>query len=279
MATMTPADVRDILEGYCLDTTTNIAKTGAIEDGSVTVTIADVSDLKLYMKASGVGVPAGAIVASIGTGTIELSIPATVTNATAALTFTQYDQVSDAFIANVRDRKVLPYVEEKVGFSLSGTTGRTTEFRSGTGSSIIILAHRPIVEVKAITLVTNPSNWIYVSPTAVEVIADEGILKLRAVLEAWTSYVPAFPRGKDNIKVDYVYGYASAPDDLVDAVNSLTAAFVLGHVGARTGGGSVNVPGIGRSYGARGKYEDIRRELERYAYAAIRKYTSSVVGS
>jgi hypothetical protein len=113
----------------------------------------------------------------------------------------------------------------------------------------------------------------------VEVVGDEGILKLRTVLEAWTSYVPAFPRGKDNIKVDYSYGFGTAPDDLIRACNNLVAAYTLGHVGARTGGGSVSVPGISRSYGSRGKYGDVRIELERWAYAAMRKYMTGTTGS
>jgi len=190
-----------------------------------------------------------------------------------------YEQISDDLLLSFRDGKVVPWVESMIGFGVAGVVGRTTEYRSGTGSSIIIMSRRPIVEIFSINLVTNPSNFIFVSPTSVEVIADEGILKLRTVLEAWTSYVPAFPRGKDNIKVDYSYGFATLPVDIADAVCALVVSFALGHLASRTGGGSVNVPGIGRTYGTRGKYGDIRLELERYAVATVRRYMTGTTGS
>jgi hypothetical protein len=190
------------------------------------------------------------------------------------------DMLSDAWIERCRDRTVVPYVERIIDFPIASPgQGRTTEYRSGTGSSIVILSRRPVLQVHSVTLVTNPSNWIYVSPTAMEVIVDEGIIKLRTVLEAWTSYVPAFPRGKDNIKIDYSYGYAVVPDDIKDCVIKLVASYALGFIGSRTGGGNVNVPGIGRSYGTRGKFGDIRLEMERYAASVLRKYATGTKGS
>lgn len=279
--TMTPDSVRNILEGYCLDTTTLLSKAGDLTVGSPVINGIDPSGLQLHMKVAGAGIPAGAIVSDIDVlnSRIEVSLPAEATAADVPLTFTRYDQVSDDWLVRARDEMVLPWMDRKLGFPMSGGTGRTTEYRSGTGSSIVILSRRPVLEVHSINLVTNPSNWVYVSPTSVEVVGEEGILKLRTVLEAWTSYVPAFPRGKYNIKVDYTYGFAAAPDELCRAANNLVASLALGHVGARTGGGSVNVPGIGRSYGPRGKYGDVRTELERWAYAAMRGYMSGSKGS
>jgi len=277
-ATMLPADVRDILEGYNINQTSSLAKTGSMTDGDVNVAIADVSGLKPYMKLSGAGIQPGTIIASVGTGTIEMSLPATSTDASVPITVTTYSQISDEFIVNVRDRKVIPWVEEKLGFPISGSTAEKIEYIDGTGSSIIFLSARPVISVERITLVTNPQNWMYVSPSSIEIIGDEGILKLRTVLEAWTSYVPAFPRGKRNIKIEYTCGFAEVPDDICDAVNSLVASFVLGHIGSRTGGGSVSVPGVSRSYGARGKFEQQRLELERWAYATMRRYMTGVTG-
>lgn len=278
MGSMTPADVRDLLEGYCLDTATNLSLTGDTTVGSPVINDANVAAVKLYMKVSGAGIPAGAIVSDVDplNSRFEISLPATATANDVPLTLTQYDQVSDAWLVKARDERVLPFVERKVGFKIDGAEGRITEFRNGTGSSIVILSRRPVTQVHSINLVTNPSNWVYVAPSSVEVIGDEGILKLRTVLEAWTSYVPAFPRGKDNLKIDYSYGYGTAPDDLTGAVNCLLAVEVLNHVGARTGGGSVNVPGMGRNYGPRGKYTDRIVQLERWAYASIRRYATGM---
>ena len=196
-------------------------------------------------------------------------------------------QVSDDWLEKRRDNSIIPYVESKTGLSLAarGEDGqvesvvtRVTEYHSGTGSSILPLNNKPILSLYSINLITNPSNWMFVSPQSVEIIPKEGILKLKAVLESWQNFVPAFPRGTDNIKIDYSYGFTTLPDDLAECVNFLVASMALGFLGARTGGGSVNVPGIGRTYGARGKYSDIRIELERYAVATMRRYIIAIVG-
>jgi hypothetical protein len=194
--------------------------------------------------------------------------------------------VTDQWIENRRDKMVIPWVQAKTGVDMTTRTdgnvdtcvARVTEFHSGTGSSLLYLDHRGIIQVHSIILVTNPSNWMYVSPTAVEVVADEGILKLRTVLEAWTSYVPAFPRGKYNLKIDYSYGYATLPEDLAEVVNLLVASVTLGLLGGRTGGGSPSLTGYSRAYGERGKYHDTRQELDRWAWALMRKYVSGVTG-
>lgn len=275
--TMTPRDVRDLLEGYCLDETLVLPRTGTLTADSTAVTGIDASGLRPLMKVSGEGVQDGTVIASVGESVIELSLPATASGTDVALTVTTFLQISDEWLANARDRKVIPYVESKAGVKLGATT-RKVEYHSGTGSSLLFLDRRPIVELHSINLVTNPANWVYVSPNSVDVIAEEGVLKLKAVLEAWQAYVPAFPRGKMNVKVEYTYGYAEAPCDLVDAVNGLVASLALGHLGARTGGGSVSVPGMSRNYGPRGKYGDVRIELERWAVAAIRRYMTGVSG-
>lgn len=275
---MTPRDVRDLLEGYCLEEVTTYARTGTLVEGDAVVTGIDASELKPLMKVSGAGVPAGAVVAEVGDGTVTLSAPAEASGADVALTVTTFLQVSDDWLARTRDEEVLPWVESKVGHRLGGGVERVTEYHSGTGSSLLFLDRRPVLEVHSIDLVTNPSNWVYVSPTSVDVIGDQGILKLRTVLESWQPYVPAFPRGKLNVKVDYSYGFADVPCDLARAVNLLVASRALGHIGARTGGGSPSVPGIGRNYGPRGKYGDVRIDLERYAAAAVRRYVVGVQG-
>lgn len=278
MSDMLPASVRKVLEGYGVDDLTLTVKTGNTSLGSDTISAIDVTGLKLYSPISGAGVPAGTIIAWIGTTTVGISELATASGTGVTLTISSYACLSDEMLTRARDEMVLPFVEDKAGFSLTLGIQRVTEFHSGTGTTLLILNRRPITQIHSINLVTNPSNWVYVSPTSVEVVATEGILKLKAVLESWQSYVPAFPRGKDNIKVDYSYGFASAPVDLVRAVNNLVASYALGQMGARTGGGSVGGLGLSRTYGPRGKYGDIRVELERWAAVAIRRYVAGLIG-
>jgi len=142
----------------------------------------------------------------------------------------------------------------------------------------LALNHKPVRSVHSINLITNPENWVYVSPSSIEPVGDEGILKLKAVLESWQNYVPAFPRGVDNIKVDYEYGYADMPADVSRAVAMLTASQALVMIGTRSGGGSLSVQGYSKNYGQRGKYTEYRDELEKWAYAILRNYVTGMMG-
>jgi len=272
---MSPLDIRKFLEGYCMDETVATAKSGTLVSGSDTISV-DTSGLMTSMKVTGQGIPNNSYVVEVTEGQVKITNPVTASGVK-ALNFINFEQISDEWLINTRDFMVMPVVERMVGFPLTGTK-RVTEFHSGTGSSLLILNRRPIIDVYSVNLVTNPQNWIYVSPNSLEQIKEEGILKLRAVLETWQNYVPAFPRGKDNIKIDYEYGYAQAPDDLARAVVMLTASFALGFIGSRTGGGSLNVQGYGRNYGARGKFTDVRSDLDKYAYSICKKYVSGMIG-
>jgi hypothetical protein len=276
MIGMSPLDVRELLEGYCLDDKTVTVRPVTTVSGSDLVTV-EPSGLLPLMTVAGPGIPSGAFIAEVLQGQVRLSAQASA-SATVQATFTTFTQVSDSWITNTRDLQVIPVVERFTGFPLSGIR-RVTEYHSGTGSSLLILNRKPVIEVFSINLITNPQNWIFVSPSSVEPLAEEGILKIRAVLESWQNYVPAFPRGKDNIKVDYTYGYADVPDDIKRAVCMLTASFALGMIGSRTGGGSVGVQGYNRSYGARGKYHDARQELDKWAHAILRRYATGMAGS
>jgi hypothetical protein len=275
---MTPADVRDLLEGYCLEEVTSYQRAGDLTAGSAAVANVDTSGLKPLMKVSGTGVPAGAVIESVGEGALVLSAPATATAAGAALTVTTFLQLSDDWLAQARDHEVVPWVESKVGFAL-GSVGRAVEYHSGTGSSLVFLDRRPVVEVHSVNLVTSPDGAQFLLPGSFDVVAEQGLLKMRATLESWQQYVASLPRGKYNVKVDYSYGFAEVPCDLARAVNLLVASRALGHLGARTGGGSPQTPGGSRNYGPRGKYGDVRADLERWALAALRRYLVGVVGS
>lgn len=274
---MSPVDVRRLLEGYCLDERQVTVVTCNTVDGSDVLTVSGTPAVLPLSLASGTGIPDGAYVLEVSDGFIRISAAAIASGTGVAVAFTQYKALSDDWIVNTRDLQVIPVVERATGLSLSGVK-RVVEIHSGTGSTLIMLNRRPIVDIFSINLITNPQNWVYVSPSSIEPVREEGILKLRAVLESWQNYVPAFPRGKDNIKIDYSYGYAQAPDDIMRAVCMLTASFALGMLGSRTGGGSLGVQGFNRSYGSRGKYHDARQELDRWAHSILRKYMTSMVG-
>ena len=73
-------------------------------------------------------------------------------------------------------------------------------------------------------------------------------------------------------------GFSSIPPDVYEAIMYLTAEAALGHIGSRTGGGSISVQGYGRSFGSRGKYTDIRNDLARQGISLLRHYMTGVIG-
>jgi hypothetical protein len=269
----TTKDIRDVLEGYCLDMQFQTV-------GTIT-TVADSAEATLSMDLAikphaRIESPIEAEILVKNGRTLTFDKPFTESE-TCDVAFIQYKSISDDWLSNTRDYQIIPIVKRTTGISFSGMQ-RITEYHSGTGSSILILNRRPIVEVHAINLITNPENWVYVSPGSVDPIAEEGILKLKVLLESWQNYVPAFPRGTDNIKVDYTYGYDGIPCDICRAVNMLVASHALAQIGARSGGGSLSVQGYSKNYGSRGKYTDYRNELERYAHAILRRYVMGLIG-
>lgn len=154
-----------------------------------------------------------------------------------------YDYVSDAFIDRTYEEQVKPIV---LRYAPIGETECTEQVRSQAGR--IYLSHRDIQEILEI----------------------EGSIsridrKLGIVDGDFRQYV----------KVRYIYGSDFA--DVHRACVLLTASFVLGFIGSSTGGGSLNVQGYGRSYGARGKYHDIRQEMDRYAYQILQRHVVGIV--
>jgi hypothetical protein len=271
-----PAAVRSILEGYCLDCETVIEGEITIALDSPDATLTEDLSLRLQTRVDAEGLPEGTrIIAKTGKQ-LTLSAEAMETG-TFPSVFRQYKNLSDSWLVQTRDFQIIPVVKRMTGLTFDGTR-RITEYHSGTGSSILFVDRRPIVRVHAINLITNPQNWVYVSPSSIEPIPEEGILKLKAVLESWQNYVPAFPRGVDNIKIDYEYGYADVPAEVCRAVAQLTAAQALAMVGSRSGGGSLSVQGYTKNYGERGKYTDYINELERWADSILRSYVMGLSG-
>jgi hypothetical protein len=276
---MAPSDIRSILEGYCLEsefvTTVSLHTEENAGVWAYSFVPSPTVKIRNFAKIESEALPPDTRIVQADPLILDKEpvkagdFPANVI---------QYKEISDEWLLNCRDCQVIPVVKRMTGLSFDGPK-RVTEYHSGTGSTILILNQRPIRQIHAINLITNPDNWVYVSPSSVEPLQEEGILKLKAVLESWQNYVPAFPRGTDNIKVDYEYGYDDVPCEVKYAVSMLVASFALGTIGNRDGGTGISVQGFSKSYGQRGKYTAVRDELERWADSILRSYVMGMVGT
>ena len=154
-----------------------------------------------------------------------------------------YDYVSDAFIDKTFEEQVKP----------------------------IVLRYAPLEITECEEQVRSQAGRVYFS--------HRGIIDILEI-EGSTTHVDKLMGYADGdfreyVKVKYTYGGEFA--DVHRACVLLTASFVLGFIGSSTGGGSLNVQGYGRNYGARGKYHDIRQELDRNAYQLLQKYVVGIV--
>lgn len=154
-----------------------------------------------------------------------------------------YDYVSDAFIDKTFEDQVKPIV---LRYAPLEVTECEEQVRSQAGR--IYFSHRGIVDVLEI---------------------EGSIIRI----DKQMGYADGDFR--EYVKVKYTYGGEFA--DVHRACVLLTASFILGFIGSSTGGGSLNVQGYGRNYGARGKYNDIRQEFDRNAYQLLQKYVVGIV--
>lgn len=186
--------------------------------------------------------------------------------------------LSDEWLENRRDKFIIPWAEKRTRQSLTEES-QVTEYKSGTGSSILILDRKPIVSLDEIELVQGGGGDWNIDVTSIEVVKREGILKATAnMLSSGTYLTPLFPRGKYNIKVVYTYGFSSMPDDVAEAITYLMAEVALTQVANRTGGGALTVQGYSRNYGERGRYDNIRSELAAWAMSLLSPYFVGTVG-
>lgn len=269
------SDVRNLLEGYGLDLTATFSLTGTWTSGQAVITGINSIKLQPLMYVSGAGIPAGAQILTVDvidpvSGQITLDVVTTAPGAGAAVTVTYYCVVSENWIVKRRDQRIIPWVESKTRQSLSGIQ-TVTEYYDGTGSPIMILRRRPIVELLSISYTNVDSNLYYLTPSAMQVIADEGILKAKANFNE-SSYIPIFFRGDRNIRIKYTYGFADCPADISEAVAMLLASEVLAFAGSKTGGGDIGLQSFNRGYGENGKWTHIRKDLAKGAAALLKKY-------
>jgi hypothetical protein len=185
--------------------------------------------------------------------------------------------VSDTWITSRMTNMILPYVEKITRQSFSGVQ-TVNEYVSGNGTNILMLSRRNIQTLIQVKYVLGGDNQRVLNLANIELLAEEGILKAkRNAVETWI--MPVFPKGQKNMLISYTVGYANAdmPVWIKDAISYLTCDIMLTFLEGRSGGGDVGTQGYNKSYGQRGKYSNIRRELHRLSDFALRRYMTAVV--
>ena len=183
--------------------------------------------------------------------------------------------LTDPKIADYRDNEIIPHIEDITGMTFDGES-EITEYYNGTGKNYLILNRKPVNSIEEIIVVGSLSEGDLSG--LVELIEKEGIIRLASVYSEGVEG-PVFRKGNKNIKVTYKYGTTDYPGNVANAIKNLVAAKCLNLVGARTGGGSLNVQAFGRNYGSHGKWTDIRKEMVTTGYNLLRRYITGVVGS
>jgi len=280
-----PSDVRNLLASYP-DVQTGkqtLVLPGTLSSGSAIVTGIDTTKLDSLMQVSGTGIPnipLATFVLAIGVvdpmnGTLTLTQAATA-NGVQLLTFTFNSVVTDQWYANCLNGEVLPFVSRITRMTFNGVQ-TITEYYDGNGSSVLALRRRPIVALLSVSYTNVDSNLYYLTPSALVVITDEGILKAKANFNEST-YTPIFWKGQRNIRVTYQVGFANCPIDVGTAIMYLLAESALGIIADQTGGGSVSLQGYSHDHGKRGLYTNLRNSLARKAYALLRVYMTGAAG-
>ena len=281
MSTPVPSDVRAMLKGYGLDLTATLSGTGTTTINLAQVTGLDTTKLIPQMIVSGVGIAPGSRILSIDVvdsvaGQVTMDVVATASGAV-ALTFTYFPAVGDDWLANRRDNFIIPWVTRVTRQSFTGVQ-QVTEYYDGTGGPIMVLRRRPIVALIAISYTNVDSNLYYLTPSAMQVIPEEGLLKAKANFNEST-YIPIFYRGDRNVRITYTYGFATMPPDVAEAITALMAEQALAHVASKTGGGaSASGQSYTKSFGDAGKWGNRRRELTAEAMALLKPYITAAAG-
>lgn len=290
-------EVVEFLQGYCLDelkaTTSETVTADAtlnelIVGGSYAYATGDVVGLAgadlpaplvstVYYYTIAVSATRIKLALSFSDALVGTSVDLTdAGSGTITLSKYEYVQLTSKWIQERLDKFVVPFVERITRQYFSGTR-QAVEYYSGNGKNYLILNRKPIVSLDEIRYVLGGSNFTILNLQNIEVISAEGLLKAKRNYEE-AYYLPVFARGDYNIKITYTYGYTECPDTIKEAVIYLAAEQALGFLGARTGGGSLSMQSYSRNYGTRGKFQDIRNDLSRQAYAILQPYMTSVVG-
>lgn len=188
--------------------------------------------------------------------------------------------LSDTWVENMRDNFVCVWLAEKFGFSITGEES-VTEYLDGTGKDILFLNNKNALSLTRIEYVVSNDYSQDIDLTAYLLIPKEGIVKAIKAVSYLGSSRAGFPKGKKNIKVTYTKGYDA--DDLPLAIKQgimyFTAEKMLAFLEGRGGGGDMSTQGFSKSYGADGKWTNIRNMLARMGWAMINDYFTSTQGS
>jgi len=260
-----------------------LALTGTLTSGSITVTNIDTTQLDSLMRVTGTGIPtsplptyiADVIVVDPLYGSLTLTQAATATGPQ-TLTFTFNKVLTDQWLVNARDNEVLPNVQRwcRQKFNAVETV---VEYYDGNGSSILPLRRRPVQALLNLSYTNVDSNLYYLTPSAMVLIGEEGILKAKANFNEST-FCPVFWKGQRNLRVTYTVGYANCPSEVATAILYFMSEVGLGHIADMTGGGGLSIQGYSRDYGQRGRYSNLRNSLTRRALALLRPYMTGAAG-
>jgi len=185
--------------------------------------------------------------------------------------------VSDNWITSKRDNYVIPVIiNKKLGIPIDQETDKVV-YIDGTGESLVTLPDKNIKELVRVRYVNSNLDFAPVLANFI-LISDEGQLKARYNFNE--SYVrPVFPKGMRNIEVTYKIGYNpdAIPADINELIGLLTIIEILTWIEGRSGGGNVKSESFSRTYGALGKYTNIRRQLTQRCNIIMRSYRSYVI--
>lgn len=282
MPTPAAQDVFDLLENFNIGLTTQYPLVGTFGNGATVITAIDTTNLARGMSVVGANIPAETfITAVVGApgpgGSVNISKPTTGVGAAQGLTVVWYTGISESWLVNARDGFVIPYIANKLRMSFQGVQ-TATEYYSGNGGSVMMLRRRPIIDLISISYTNVVSNQYYISPLAIQIINEEGILKARANFNE-ANYTPIFARGERNLRIIYTYGGTDYPVDVFRMITLGMADRALVQIANRTGGGTgLSVQGFSRNWPL-GKFGDMRKEMARELVALMKTRMTGITVS
>jgi hypothetical protein len=277
---ISPRDIRDYLEGFCLDSTDVVTFTVSFADAATQIQLPSSADaLKPNMSVSGDGIATGTKIESIDyqTNAITIDTPATGPQTDVVITITYNTALSDDWLIKRRDNYIIPWIKKRTIATFGGAR-EVTEYISGNGLTTMILSNRPIVDLSTLQYVDAAQESDGSLAQSVEIDKEQGILISRHRVYDAASHT-VFRRGHKNIKVTYTYGYADlqteAPD-ICEAISAWVAREALVLIGNRTGGGDISRPGFTRTFGDRGKYTHMINELDMKIHGILSGYFDGI---
>ncbi|NBX24228.1 MAG: phage gp6-like head-tail connector protein [Microbacteriaceae bacterium] len=109
-----------------------------------------------------------------------------------------------------------------------------TEIYDGNGEQSIVLRRPPVTSVTSVEWATSSTTWTTLPSEAYRIDLNAGVLSMANANASFLNFDdsmidrpyrigvrPSFPRGNQNVRVVYVGGYATIPDDLKFVVWSM----------------------------------------------------------